>query len=210
MSSERVGDRTTDRAAGWLGIGFLVLLLLGEAALSLPDEHAAASDVASFYAAHRAVIVVLQILGFVASVLLGLVAWRLRAIGPGVAGAGILLAVASLVPGIVTLVLALIADPARPSAAGALNRWEPRGDDVLFVGVTLFAATLLAFLGRPPRWLGILAALVAVCCLVRFGRELLGRSGGVADILAPVSFLVLVAALIVLCFRGLPRLPRPA
>ena len=202
MSSARIVDRT----AGWLGIAFLVLLLAGEAALSLPDEHAPARTVATFYAQHRTVIVVLQIVGFVASLVLGLFAWRLRAVGRGVAGAGLVLAVTSLAPGAITLLVALAAEPAHPAAAGRYNSWEPRGDDLLFVGVTMFAATLLAFLGRPPRWLGVVAGIVAACCVIRFTVEVLGRTRGFLDVLAPVSFLVLIAALAGLCFRGLPRL----
>ena len=204
MTSERIVDRT----AGWLGIAFLVLLLASEAALSLPDEHASAATVATFYAAHRAVIIGLQIAGFAASALLALFVWRLRVISPGVAGAGLVLAVTTLAPALITLVLAVVADPAHPATAGTLNRWEPRGDDLLFVGVTLFAATLLPFLGRPPRWLGVLAGLVAVCCLLRFALEVLGRPRGAVDALAPISFLVLIAALTWLSLRGLPAATR--
>jgi hypothetical protein len=130
--------------------------------------------------------------------------WRLRVIGPGVAGAGLVLAVTTVAPALITLLLAVVADPARPAAAGMLEQWEPRGDDLLFVGVTLYAATLLPFLGRPPRWLGVLAGIVAVCCLLRFALELLGRPRAAVDALAPVSFLVLVAALTRLSFPGLP------
>lgn len=204
MTAERIVDRT----AGWLGIAFLVLLLASEVALSLPDEHASAATVATFYAAHRAVIIGLQVAGFAGSALLALFGWRLRVISPGVAGAGLVLAATTLAPALITLVLAVVADPAHPGAAGTLNQWEPRGDDLLFVGVTLFAATLLPFLGRPPRWLGVLAGIVAVFCLLRFALELLGRPRGAVDALAPVSFLVLVAALTWLSFRGLPMATR--
>ena len=197
-------DRTVDRTAGWLGIAFLVLLLASEITLSLPDEHATAAAVAAFYAAHRAVVIGLQIAGLVASVLLALFVWRLRVISRGVAGAGLVLAATTLAPTLITLGLALIADPAHPAAAGTLNHGEPRGDDLLFVGVTLFAATLLPFLGRPPRWLGVLAGIVAVFCLLRFALELLGQPRGALDAIAPITFLVLVAALTWLCFRGLP------
>jgi hypothetical protein len=206
MTSERIIDRT----AGWLGIAFLVLLLASEAALSLPDEHASAATVATFYTAHRAVIIGLQVAGLAGSALLALFVWRLRVISPGVAGAGLVLAATSLAPTLITLLLAVVADPAHPAAAGTLNQWEPRGDDLLFVGVTLFAATLLPFLGRPPRWLGVLAGIVTVCCLLRFALELLGRPRGAVDAAAPVSFLVLVAALTWLSFRGLPTATREA
>ena len=41
-------------------------LLASEAALSLPDEHLGAHPVATFYAAHRGVIVTLQVVGLIA------------------------------------------------------------------------------------------------------------------------------------------------
>jgi hypothetical protein len=204
MNRERIVDRT----AGWLGIAFLVLLLASEIALSLPDEHALAVTVATFYAAHRAVIIGLQVAGFAGSALLALFVWRLRRISPGVAGAGLVLAVTTLAPALITLLLAVVADPSHPATAGTLNQWEPRGDDLLFVGVTLFAAALLPFLGRPPRWLGVLAGIVAVFCLLRFALELLGRPRGAVDALAPISFLILIVALTWLSFRGLPAATR--
>ena len=127
---------------------------------------------------------------------------------PGIAAVGLILAVTTLMPALITLLLAVVADPTRPTTAGTLNHWEPRGDDLLFVGVTLFAATLLPFLGRPPRWLGVLAGIVAMFCLLRFALELLGRPRGAVDALAPISFLVLIAALTWLSFRGLPAATR--
>src|SRR2546430_17027734 len=98
MTAERIVDRT----AGWLGIAFLVLLLASEAALVLPDEHASAATVASFYAAHRAAIIGLQVAGFAGSALLALFGWRLRVIGPGVAPAGVCPAVPPPPPSLVT------------------------------------------------------------------------------------------------------------
>ena len=196
--------RFADRAAGWLGVAFLVTLLASEAALSLPDEHATAFAVASFYAAHRPVILVLQAAGVVAAALLAAFAWRLRVLSHGVWLAGLVLAVTTLAPTSVTMLLALTADPGRLVRAGRYNQLEPRGDDLLFVGVTVFAVAVLLVLGRRPRWLGALATLVAVCCLLRLSLEALGRDRGVLDALAPLSFLALVAALVWLCFKGFP------
>jgi hypothetical protein len=202
-------DRTIDRTAGWLGVAFLVALLGSEAALTLPGEDASDAAVAAFYQAHRPVIVVLQLVGFVGCALLALFAWRLRALGRGVAVSGLLLSAAAAAPGVLTLVVALVADPRSPARAGTLNRWEPRGDDLLFVGVTLFAATVLALRERVPRWVTVLAGAAAACCALRLLLEALGRHRGALDSLAPVSFLVLVAALTALCFRGYQR-RRPA
>jgi hypothetical protein len=202
---DRTADRTVDRTAGWLGVAFLVTLLGSEAALTLPDEDASDAVVAAFYQAHRPVIVVLQLVGIVGCALLALFAWRLRALGRGVAVAGLLLSAAAVAPGVLTLAVALVADPRSPARAGTLNRWEPRGDDLLFLGVTLFAVAVLWLGERAPRWVTVLAAVAAGCCVLRLALEALGRQRGALDSLAPVSFLVLVAGLAVLCFLGYRR-----
>jgi hypothetical protein len=193
-----------DRTAGWLGVGFLVTLLASEAALSLPDKRAPAATVASFYAEHRAVIIVLQIVGFTSCALLALFAWRLRGIDRRAATAGLMLAAAALAPGVITIALAITADPQDSTNASTLNRLEPRGDDLLFIGITLFAVTL-AVLVRSPRWVAVVAAIVALTCLLRLVLEALGKARGFLDSVAPIAFLVLVAALVWLRFRGYPR-----
>ena len=113
-----------------MAAGFIVLLLATELVLSLPDESASAPTVAQFYAEHRAFIIVLQVVGFVAAGLLGAYAWRLRTVDRVVAGAGLLVAVCALAPGLITLVLAVVADPANPGPASRWNALEPRGDDI--------------------------------------------------------------------------------
>jgi amino acid transporter len=198
-----------DRTAGWLGAAFLVTLLASEAALSLPDEMSPAATVATFYSQHRSVIIGLQIVGFVSCALLALFALRLQRIDRGAAVAGVVLAVAALAPGLVTVALAIAADPQNPSTADTLNRLEPRGDDLLFIGVTLFAVVVAVRLGRSPLWVGIVAAVVALTCVLRLALEILGRPRGVLDSLAPITFLVLVAALVWLRFRGYPRTTTP-
>ena len=198
-----------DRTAGWLGAAFLVTLLASEAALSLPDELSPAVTVATFYSQHRSVIIGLQIVGFVSCALLALFALRLQRIDRGAAVAGVVLAVAALAPGLVTVALAIAADPQNPSTADTLNRLEPRGDDLLFIGVTLFAIVVAVRLGRSPLWVGIVAAVVALTCVLRLALEILGRPRGVLDSLAPITFLVLVAALVWLRFRGYPRTTTP-
>jgi len=198
-----------DRTAGWLGAAFLVTLLASEAALSLPDELSPAATVATFYSQHRSVIIGLQIVGFVSCALLALFALRLQRIDRGAAVAGVVLAVAALAPGLVTVALAIAADPQNPSTADTLNRLEPRGDDLLFIGVTLFAVVVAVRLGRSPLWVGIVAAVVALTCVLRLALEILGRPRGVLDSLAPITFLVLVAALVWLRFRGYPRTTTP-
>jgi hypothetical protein len=188
--------------AGSLAAGFVLLLLTTELLLSLPDETDSPSLVAGFYATHRTLIIILQLLGFLAAVLLGAFAWRLRSVDRDVAVTGLVMAACGLVPGLITLVLAVVADPREPRRAGTWNMLEPRGDDILFLGIAVFAAAVAVRLGKHLPALGLLALLVAVSCLTRLVLEMAGRSRGALDALGPLSFLVLIAVMAGLSFRG--------
>jgi uncharacterized membrane protein len=197
--------RTPDRVAGALATGFVVLLLATELVLTLPDETDSPASVANFYAAHRAFIIILQVLGLVAAALLGAYAWRLRTVDRFVAAAGMMMAACGLVPGLITLMIAIVANTDHPAAAGRWNALEPRGDDILFVGIVLFAVAIAVRLGRRLPALGVLAALVALSCLARLVLETAGRSRGPLDAVAPLLFVVLVATMAVLSFLGILR-----
>jgi len=194
--------RRPDRVGAALAGSFVVLLLATELVLALPGETAPAVAVASFYAQHRAFIVILQLLGFVAAGLLGAYAWRLRSVDLVVSWAGIFAALCALLPGLVTLLIAIAADPAAPASAGRWNRLEPRGDDLLFVGILVFAVAVAVRLGRAVPVLGVLALVVALACLARLILEASGHSRGALESVGPLSFVVLVATMAVLSFRG--------
>ena len=213
MPTAQVADdstRTPDRVAAGLAIGFVVLLVASELVLSLPDVTASAADVAGFYAAHRSFIIVLQVLGFGAAALLAGYAWRLRRVDRVVSAAGLVMAGCSLVSGIITLVIAVVADPASPASAGWWNLLEPRGDHILFVGILLFAVVITLRLGRRLPALGVLALLVGIGCLIRLVLEMAGASGGLLDAVVPLSFLILIAVMAALSFLGVLRHPRPS
>jgi hypothetical protein len=197
--------RKPDRVAGALASGFVVLLLATELILTLPDEADSPVFVAAFYAAHRSFIVSLQVLGFVAAAFLGAYAWRLRSIDRVVAVAGMIMAVCALVPGLITLMIAIVADPDHPAAAGVWNALEPRGDDILFVGIVLFAGTVAIRLGRRLPVLGVLAGLVALSCLARLVLEAAGRSRGPLEAVGPLLFVILIAVMAVSSFLGILR-----
>jgi hypothetical protein len=201
-AAEDEPGRRPDRLGAMLALGFIVLLLSTELVLTLPDETDSATLVATFYATHRAIIVVLQTLGFVAAGLLGGYAWRLRSVDRVVAGTGLATAVCAVVPGLVTLVIAVVADSAESASAGRWNRLEPRADDVLFVGILLFGLAVLLRLGRRLPLLGVLAGVVALSCLARLILEAMGRRRGALESVGPLSFVVLVATMAVLSWRG--------
>jgi hypothetical protein len=112
------------------------------------------------------------------------------------------MAVCGLAPGLITLMIAIVANPDHPAAAGRWNALEPRGDDILFVGIVLFAGAIVVRLGRKLPALGVLAALVALSCLARLVLEAAGRSRGLLEAVAPLLFVILVATMAVLSFLG--------
>jgi hypothetical protein len=189
-----------DLPGALLALGFVVLLLASET-VSLPGETVSDASVATFYAQHRAVIVVLQLMGLAAAVLLAAYAARLRHFDPVVGAAGLVTAVLACAPGLVTLVPALIADAANPSAAGAWTAVEPRADDLLFAGISVFGATV-ALRPRFPVLARALGTLVAVLCVARLILEAAGHAGGAFASFGPISFVVLVGALGVLSAMG--------
>jgi uncharacterized membrane protein len=195
--------RKPDRVAGALAAGFVVLLLATEAVLTLPDETASAAAVASFYATHRTFVVILQLLGVVAAGLLGGYAWRLRTIDRVVSVAGMIMAACGLIPSLITLVIAIVADPTHPGAAGTWNALEPFGDHILFVGIVLFAGAVAVRLGRKLPALGLLALFVAVSCLIRLVLEIVGMNRGPLDAIGPLSFVILIAVMAILSFLGI-------
>ncbi len=189
-----------DRVGGWCGIGFVVTLLASEAALTLPDESASAARVAEFYAAHRTTVIVLQLVGLVAAALLAIFAVRLRAFNNVIGNCMLAVAIAGCLPGLATIVLALVADPASPDAAGTWNQFLPRTDDLLFAVAMVFGASVVR-LRLIHRWVAMFGGLLAVLCLLRLIDEaVLGR--GTFDSLAPIALIVLVLMLAVLSLRG--------
>ena len=198
-------NRTPDRLAAGLAFAFIVLLLATELVLTLPDEADSPAIVARFYTEHRAFIIALQLLGVLDALLLGGYAWRLRSVDRSVAGAGLLMALCALAPTMITLVLAIVADPTRPQTAARWNILEPRGDDILFVGIVVFASTIAVRLGRNNPALGVLALIVAVACLLRLILEAAGKSRGALEAVGPLLFVVLIATMAVLSFRGALR-----
>ena len=86
--------RRRDPLGAALGLGFVSLLLATETVLTLPDEAA----VAALYAAHRMVIAVLQVRGFVAAGLLAGYAWRLRQVDRLVSATALVVALCGLLP----------------------------------------------------------------------------------------------------------------
>jgi hypothetical protein len=190
-----------DLRGALLALAFVVLVLASEAALTLPDENASDSAVASFYADHRAAIIVLQVIGLIAAVLLAAYSARLRRVDVIAGTAGLFTAAFACAPAVVTIVLALVADPTHPGAAGTWNAIEALADDLLFIGITVFGAAI-ALRPRFHPVARVLGAIVALSCAARLVLEAAGQPRGSFDSIGPISFVLLVACLGVLSASG--------
>lgn len=103
---------------------------------------------------------------------------------------------------------ALVVDPAAPAAGW--NRLEPRGDDLLFLGIAGFAAAVAIRLGRRMPLLAVLAGIVVVGCAGRLIIEASWLTRGPLDAAAPLSFLLLLTVMAIFSWLGLLRSsPRP-
>lgn len=143
-----------------------------------------------------------------AAALLGIFAVRIRAFNRVIGNSMLAVAIAGVLPGLATIVLAVVADPASPQTAGAWNQLLPRADDVLFATAMVFGASVVR-LRLMHRWVAMLGGLLAVLCLLRLIDEaVLGR--GTFDALAPIALIVLVLTLAVLSLRGRLGVPTPA
>jgi hypothetical protein len=153
-------------------------------------------------------VVTLQLVGLMAAGLLAAFSARLIRLDRVVGTAGLWTAALAGTPGLATIVLALVADPSAPGAAGTWNGLLPRADDLLFAGITLFGAAVSVRLRAHPTTATV-GALVALLCLARLALEAAQHARGVLESLGPLAFVFLIALLGTMSLRGSLANARP-
>jgi hypothetical protein len=187
---------------GWAGIAFTVLLLTSSAMVTLPTGAMDGAQISAFYAAHRELIVVQQVLGALALVpfLAFVVALGAqRGEQPGVRSwlivSGFLLAAIELATNILAIALTAFAPPSE--TAHALTVAEDVADALLFVAIGgfVFAASL-----HDVWWVRALGLGVGVLAL----SLVVGRFAGVSTLeaVAPLVFIGFVVLLSIRMLRG--------
>jgi hypothetical protein len=197
-----ISHSARQRADGWWFVGFVVLVLIGSAFVSLPDSADPPAKISAFYDAHRTAVVVTQLFGLVGSVILLRVLAVLRSEGgPGgraLMSAGVLVVVTNVLTAVPILVLAF-ATGLGPDGTSSAAKWADVADDALFCAIALFAGTIAV--GFRLGWLRNSAGVVAVLCAIRGVGGPLGLTA--VDVVAPLSFLLLMLAI------GMKLLVRP-
>jgi hypothetical protein len=156
------------RQAGWWGIAFAVLLLLGGGMASVPTGDDSSAKIVAFYDAHASVVIVAQLVGLLAVIALALFTVGLARNAPdettrrNLIVALVITVIAELATNVPPLVLASTSR----TTASAAHAWTVAADitDVaLFLALGLLAALLAVREIAWLRWLGLLAA--ALCWL---------------------------------------------
>lgn len=184
------------------GFAFIVVLFLSAAAISLPGGDATGQHIVDFYTQHRTAVIATQLLALCTFPLALLFALRLRAIDRPSGTAAIGVAVLGPLPAVVALVLAFTTDP---GTAHALNVVSGILDDLLFLVISGFAATVWAARAVFRPWLRGLAVVVSLICVAR-GILGLAQVQGPLDWIAPLAFIALIAALSVEMLRRPARI----
>ena len=196
------------RAGAWAGVAFVVLLLVAEAAVSLPRTTHSDAFIAAYYADHRAFIAVDQVVQLFCSYLLWrwLTAFvvtsgrvtRMSRVGLGrIRLAGWAVVAASVLTCLAVLVLALV-----PSlGAGAVRAFAAATDwtDVLLF-LTVAGLGLASAQPGHPTWLRGSGALLAALAAAHAALSAVGST--VLGVVAPLAFLLFVLGVSIWMLRA--------
>lgn len=201
---------------GMLGIAFGVLLFASATMVSAPGADSPASEVSTYFADNRAVVLVSQGMALLAAV--AFLAFALRfafAATPGhqepdkwrlVWSTGALVFAAGVVATLPLIALALTSDAqAADTSTRTLAQLAEGTDAALFLTVTLFLAATATQGTRAPAWLRASAAIGALLAIARTVAGLV-QVGSALDAAAPLAFItVILAASVWMLLPGPPQ-----
>ena len=192
----------SSRRGGWWGVAFVVTLAVSAGMVSLPTSAQSGAQIAGFYRAHAAVILVQQVLGVLSVVFFLLFAVALGASRRRWLLVGtVLVAITELATNVLPVVLAL-SNPT-PDGAYALTVAEDLADAALFASVAVFsvAATI-----DQVAWVQVTGLVVAALAVIRAAATPFAITA--LDLVAPLAFIALILILSVRLLIGKPS-PRP-
>jgi hypothetical protein len=179
---------------GWWGVAFVLGLLVVGGMVSLPTAAQSGEDITPFYAAHRQIIIIQQIIGVLLVVPIlafaRMLDHRTRSLcgqtGRRIMPVALMLVAAEIATTVPPLVLAAMPDPSQ-ATAHALTLAADLSDAVLFAAIAFFS--LVSALAEPV-WVRGLGLLVAALTLFRAFASPMGVT--VLDAVAPIAFIAYV------------------
>jgi hypothetical protein len=191
-----MGAARSSRRGGWWGVAFVVTLAVSAGMVSLPTSTQSGAQIAGFYRAHAAVILLQQLMGvlslvFLVAFALALGARRRRWLLAATAIVAITELATNLVPAVLTL-----SNPA-PDSAYALTVAEDLADAALFASIAVFsvAATI-----DQVAWVQVAGLVVAAVSVIRAAASPFAITA--LDLLAPLAFIALVLILSIRLLLG--------
>jgi len=189
-------SRAWDRRMGWAGIAFIVLLMTSGLMVTLPTRAMDGAQIATFYAAHRELILLQQGLGALALVPFLAFAVALarqprsqpQVIRDWLIGAAVLVAATELITNILPIALAITTQAGE--MAHAFTVAEDVADGLLFSAIAVFAVAASL---REVWWVRPLGIIIAGLTLSRALSGLVGLS--LLDAVAPIAFIAFVVLL---------------
>ena len=202
--------RMDGRTAGLWGWAFVVLLLVSAGMASVPGGDDPTDTVRDFYVRHTGIVVAAQLLGLLAAAAFVLFTIRLRQVTGtrsrgALATSGVGVGGASVITAIPVLWLAVVSDAGANGLVHALAVGSDLVDVLLFAAIAVWLTNLVRAAQRV--WFKALAGTGAVLAVARALLLLVGS--GVLELLAPLTFVVVVAALSTLLFLRRSPLGRP-
>jgi len=184
-------------SGGWWGVAFVLGLLVFGGMGSLPTAAQSGEDITAYYAAHRQLIIIQQIIGVLLVVPILAFArtldHRTRSLGGQtgrwIMSAALLLVAAEIATNVLPVVLAAMPD-ASPATAHGLTLAADLVDAVLFAAIAFFS--LAAALAEPV-WVRGLGLAVVALTLIRAFASPVGMT--VLDAVAPIAFIAYVLVL---------------
>jgi hypothetical protein len=184
-------------SGGWWGVAFVLGLLVFGGMGSLPTAAQSGEDITAYYAAHRQLIIIQQIIGVLLVVPILAFARTLdrRTRSPGgqtgrwIMPAALVLVAAEIATNVLPVVLAAMPD-ASPATAHGLTLAADLVDAVLFAAIAFFSLT--AALAEPV-WVRGLGLMVVALTLIRAFASPMGMT--VLDAVAPIAFVAYVLVL---------------
>jgi hypothetical protein len=191
-------DTRASRTAGGSGFAFILLLLVGAGMASVPGADDSTAAVRAYYDEHAGVVAVAQLVELAATLPLVVLVRGLSrsplvdATTRATLVAGVAMVVAAVLTTVPPLWLCVDGPTGPATRVRNLALLSDLVDVLLFLMIAWFAAACWRA-WRGVSWVGWTALGVAALCALRALEIMVGRA--VLEVVAPVAFLVLIAAL---------------
>ena len=198
------GRAASNRSTAYLGLGFVLLLLVSAGMVTVPGDREGVAFVRDFYRDNGGVIATAQVIGLVAAgAFLGFARGLQRGDvvvgggGPWILASGFAVAGAAVLTAVPPLLLLVAARSWEANTVSSLAMASDLADVALFTSIAAFALAVAASV--KSTWVRAVSAVVIPLSMVRAALLLAGSE--TLELVAPMTFIGLVLCLAWSCWR---------